>query len=148
MPHLIADTVESLVKEEKPKRYNRVVCNECPRKILPIKPAHLVKIYERESDPAICLLNQGFVCLGSLTRNGCRAPCPQVGFTCFGCRGPSDPLFYRSKDLYNVLVDIVSRRTGIEVDVVRAELYTNPFIFHTFIFSNKVERFKAMERVV
>jgi len=148
MSHLIIGTIDSLIKGERSQRYTRIVCNECPRKILPVKPAHLVGIYEKESDPNICLLNQGYVCLGSLTRNGCGAPCPRFGFTCFGCRGPSDPLLYRSKDLYDVLVDIISRRTGIEVEKVRKELYHNPFIFHTFIFSNKLERFKSMERVI
>lgn len=148
MSHLIIDTVEPLIKREKPSRHTKIVCNECPRKILAVKPAHLLEIYEKESDPNICLLNQGYVCLGSLTRDGCGAPCPSVGFTCFGCRGPSDPLLYRSKDLYNVLVDIVSRRTGITMEEVRNELNQNPFIFHTFIFSNKLERFKSKERVI
>ena len=83
-----------------------------------------------------------------MTRNGCGAPCPQTAFTCFGCRGPSDPLLYRSKDLYSVLVDMISRRTSIEVERVKQELHQNPFIFHTFIFSGKLERFKAMERVI
>lgn len=148
MSHLIIDTVEPLIKREKPSRHTKIVCNECPRKILAVKPAHLLEIYEKESDPNICLLNQGYICLGSLTRDGCGAPCPSVGFTCFGCRGPSDPLLYRSKDLYNVLVDIVSRRTGITMEEVRNELNQNPFIFHTFIFSNKLERFKSKERVI
>ena len=148
MPFRIMETITSILKGEKPQRSTKIVCSECPRKILPVKPSHLLQIYEKESDSSTCLLNQGFVCLGSLTRNGCGAPCPQVGFTCFGCRGPSDALLYRSTDLYNVLVDIISRRTGIESSVVRKELYQNPFIFHTFIFSKKLERFKSMNRVI
>jgi len=148
MPNLITKTLKSLIRGEKPERFREVVCVECPRKIVPVKPGRLYGIYEKEADPKICLLSQGFVCLGSLTRRGCGAPCPTVGFTCFGCRGPSDPLLYRSRDLHEVLVRATSGRTGIPVEEVRRELYRNPFVFHAFIFSKKVERFKSKERVI
>lgn len=148
MPGLIIRTLSSLTRGEEPERFKEIVCLECPRKILPVKPGRLFGIYEKEADPEICLLSQGFVCLGSLTRRGCGAPCPSVGFTCFGCRGPPDALLYRSRDLHEFLVQITSRRTGIDVEEVRRELYRNPFVFHAFIFSKKVERFKSRERVV
>lgn len=148
MPNLITKTLKSLIKGEKPERFREVVCVECPREIVPVKPERLYGIYEKEADPKICLLSQGFVCLGSLTRRGCGAPCPTVGFTCFGCRGPPDPLLYRSRDLHDVLVQATSSRTGIPVEEVKKELYRNPFVFHAFIFSKKIERFKSKERVI
>jgi F420-non-reducing hydrogenase small subunit len=148
MPDHIIKTLRSIVHGEEPERFKAVVCIECPRKILPVKPGKLFRTYEKEPDPEICLLSQGFICLGSLTRSGCGAPCPRIGFTCFGCRGPSDPLLYRSKDMFELLVSITSKRTGIPVEEVRKELYTNPFVFHTFIFSKSMERFKAKERVI
>ncbi len=148
MPDRIIKTLRSVVKGEKPERVKEVVCLECPRKILPVKPGRLYGTYEKEADPNICLLSQGFICLGSLTRRGCGAPCPRVGFTCFGCRGPPDPLLYRSRDLFELLVNVTSKRTGIPVEDVRKELYANPFVFHAFIFSKTLERFKAMERVI
>lgn len=148
MPSHIIKTLRSIVKGEEPARVKEVVCVECPRKILPVKPGKLHRTYEKEADPTICLLSQGFICLGSLTRRGCGAPCPQVGFPCFGCRGPSDPLLYRSRDLFELLVNITSRRTGIPADEVRKELYGNPFVFHAFIFSKSMERSKAKERII
>jgi hypothetical protein len=42
---------------------------------------------------------------------------------------------------------VISKRTSIPEEKVKEELYRNPFIFHTFIFS-KFERFKARERVI
>jgi coenzyme F420-reducing hydrogenase gamma subunit len=82
-----------------------------------------------------------------MTREGCGAPCPRAGFTCFGCRGPPDSLMYRSRDMYSFLITVISRRTSIPEETIREELYRNPFIFHTFIFS-KFERSKARERVI
>jgi F420-non-reducing hydrogenase small subunit len=147
MPFLIVHTLKSIVSGKIPIRHQSVVCTECHRKIIPAKLDRLYGIYEKEVDPVRCLVTQGFVCLGSLTREGCGAPCPRAGFTCFGCRGPPDSFMYRSRDMYAFLVQVISKRTGIPEERVKEELYRNPFIFHTFIFS-KFERSKARERVI
>jgi len=147
MPFLIVHALKSIVSGKTPLRHQSVVCTECNRKIIPAKLDRLYGIYEKEADPEICLVSQGFICLGSLTRDGCGAPCPRAGFTCFGCRGPADSLMYRSRDMYTLLMKVISKRTGIPEEKVKEELYRNPFIFHTFIFS-KFERFKARERVI
>jgi F420-non-reducing hydrogenase small subunit len=148
MPTPIYKTLQSWLKGEKPERNTGVVCLECNRKIVAVKQGHLKKIYEEPDNPEICLLSQGFICLGSLTRDGCGAPCPRVGFTCFGCRGPPDSLTYRSRDLYDFLIRVTSRRTGMDMEEIKKELYQNPFVFHAFVFSKKMERFKSMERII
>ncbi|HEY3354183.1 MAG TPA: NADH:ubiquinone oxidoreductase [Polyangia bacterium] len=39
-----------------------------------------------------CMFERGQLCLGSITRAGCDAPCPAGGLGCWGCRGPAaDP---------------------------------------------------------
>jgi len=147
MPYLIVHTLKSIASGKTPVRHQSVVCTECHRKIVPARLEHLYGIYEKEADPELCLVSQGFICLGSVTRQGCGAPCPRAGFTCFGCRGPSDALLYRSTDMYDFLVKVISKRTSIPEEKVKEELYRNPFIFHTFTFS-RFERFKARERVI
>ncbi|MGQ9506764.1 MAG: F420-nonreducing hydrogenase [Candidatus Bathycorpusculaceae bacterium] len=147
MPFLIVHSLKNIVSGKPPMRHQSVVCTECHRKIVPAKLDRLYGIYEKEADPELCLVSQGFVCLGSLTRDGCGAPCPRAGFTCFGCRGPADSLLYRSRDMYAFFVKVISKRTGIPEEKVKAELYRNPFIFHTFIFS-KFARSKARERII
>lgn len=147
MPFLIVHTLKSILMGKKPDRHQSVVCTECPRKILRAHVRRLYGIYEKEADPEVCLVSQGFICLGALTREGCGAPCPRVGFTCFGCRGPPDPLLYRSRDIYAFLMKVISRRTGISEKRIRKELQRNPFFFHMFIFS-KLARFKSRERII
>jgi F420-non-reducing hydrogenase small subunit len=147
MPLLMIHTLKSIATGKPPVRHQSVVCTECHRKIVPAKLEKLYGIYEKEANHELCLVSQGFVCLGSLTRDGCGAPCPRADFTCFGCRGPPDSLLYRSRDMYALLVKVISARTGIGEEKVKEELYRNPFIFHTFIFS-RFERFKARERVI
>ena len=147
MPFLIVHTLKSIVSGKQPERHQSVVCTECHRKIVAAKLDRLYGIYEKPADPVLCMVSQGFVCLGSLTREGCGAPCPRAGFTCFGCRGPPDSMMYRSRDMYAFLVKVIASRTSIPEKTIREELYRNPFVFHTFIFS-RLERAKARDKVV
>ncbi len=71
----------------------RNVCRECGRKKLrdpDMRPAHLTGFQKGEVLPDICLINQGYLCVGSSVRGGCRALCTRPGHQCVGCRGPSD----------------------------------------------------------
>ena len=70
---------------------SKTVCQECGRKKLKdMRPTHLLGFQQGQVLPDICLINQGYLCIGSSTRGGCRAPCTRAGHPCVGCRGPSD----------------------------------------------------------
>ncbi|MDF1540582.1 MAG: F420-nonreducing hydrogenase, partial [Candidatus Thorarchaeota archaeon] len=64
------------------------VCSECVRKIehRELTTLESVTIPDKE----VCLLSQGYICLGSVTRGGCGAQCPDTNMPCSGCRGPTD----------------------------------------------------------
>lgn len=93
----------------------RIVCSECGRKkVKEIRPRSLVGFSQGNVLSDICLIKQGFLCIGSSTRNGCLAPCPRSGFPCVGCRGPSDTLMEKGKAawlqsiqrIFEILTDI------------------------------------------
>jgi F420-non-reducing hydrogenase small subunit len=66
------------------------VCDECARersiKVLP----RFYRTFEVAPDPVKCLLEQGIVCMGIATRDGCGAPCPNANMPCTGCYGPPE----------------------------------------------------------
>lgn len=66
------------------------VCEECPR----TKPSRRVERFRRRHevvpDASTCLLDQGLICLGVATRQGCGALCPRVNMGCEGCYGPPE----------------------------------------------------------
>jgi F420-non-reducing hydrogenase small subunit len=66
------------------------VCAECGREKNDKRITALHRTYEILPDPRLCLLEQGLVCMGIATRDGCGALCPQVNMPCTGCYGPPE----------------------------------------------------------
>ncbi|MGC9328923.1 MAG: oxidoreductase [Candidatus Hinthialibacter sp.] len=67
-------------------------CTDCPRQ--DTKPERLeIKEFKRpfeiEIDPEKCLLAQGLMCLGPVTRSGCDSACMKANMPCTGCLGPT-----------------------------------------------------------
>ena len=93
----------------------KTVCKECGRKKQKeIRAAHLIGIERGEVLPDICLINQGYLCIGSSTRGGCHALCSRAGQPCVGCRGPSDAFIKKgSKEWLETIRHVFSRLTDI-----------------------------------
>ena len=80
---------------------SKIVCRECGRrKLKDMRPTQLLGFQQGQVLPDICLVNQGYLCIGSSTRGGCRAPCPRAGHPCVGCRGPSDSLIEKHSEAW------------------------------------------------
>jgi len=79
----------------------KTVCQECNRrKVKDMRPTQLLGFQQGEVKPDICLINQGFLCVGTSTRGGCRALCTIPGYPCVGCRGPSDAFIEKGSDAW------------------------------------------------
>ena len=66
------------------------VCQECGRAKAEKRISRFYRPYEIIPVPVECLLEQGLVCMGIATRDGCGARCPQVNMPCTGCYGPPE----------------------------------------------------------
>jgi sulfhydrogenase subunit delta len=63
------------------------------------------RVFKNNKDPVciecrkkgnLCLLEEGELCLGPVTKGGCGALCPSNGVTCYGCRGPFSDANYKA----------------------------------------------------
>jgi F420-non-reducing hydrogenase small subunit len=54
------------------------------------KLTRLRRVWEFVPDAKTCLLEQGLLCMGIATRDGCGALCPKVNMPCIGCYGPPE----------------------------------------------------------
>jgi len=66
------------------------VCDECARVKEEKRIERLHRTWEITPVPEKCLLEQGLLCMGIATRDGCGAPCPQANMPCTGCYGPPE----------------------------------------------------------
>ena len=65
-----------------------LVCAECGRKMRR-RRARAAGAGNAADDGKTCLMACGMICLGFITRGGCRAACSANGLPCWGCRGLS-----------------------------------------------------------
>jgi F420-non-reducing hydrogenase small subunit len=96
-PDLIINALNAILKGELPEKGtvlapDKPLCDTCPRaeerregvSIKEIKRPHGIKI-----SPWKCFLEQGIICLGSVTRSGCGERCIKANMPCRGCMGPA-----------------------------------------------------------
>ncbi|MFH0984848.1 MAG: oxidoreductase [Candidatus Omnitrophota bacterium] len=67
----------------------KTLCDECGRKREQKKVKKFYRPYEKKPDPEKCLLDQGYTCMGPVTRGGCETLCIKANMPCTGCYGPT-----------------------------------------------------------
>jgi F420-non-reducing hydrogenase small subunit len=117
---------------------SKVVCQECGRKKLKdMRPKHLLGFQQGKVLPDICLINQGYLCVGTSTRGGCRALCTRPGHPCVGCRGPSDMLIEKDSQAWLQSIQrVFEAMTDIPPEELREGLLSPQLALFLFQFSD------------
>ncbi|MGP8187663.1 MAG: F420-nonreducing hydrogenase [Terracidiphilus sp.] len=96
-PHQIWNVMNALIQgAELPPKGSTLgagkstVCDECSRRKEDKTIAALHRTWEIVPDRERCLFEQGIICMGIATRDGCGALCPKVNMPCTGCYGPTE----------------------------------------------------------
>ena len=95
-PKILADALGALLSGDPPLKGSvlagsRSLCHEC--ELNETKPEKLTltevkRVWEIVPEPDTCLLAQGILCMGPVTRGGCEALCVKAHMPCTGCFGP------------------------------------------------------------
>ena len=117
---------------------SKTVCQECGRKKLKdMRPTRLLGFQRGEVLPGICLINQGYLCVGSSTRGGCRAPCTRAGHPCVGCRGPSDAFIEKESSKWFASIQrVFAAMTDIPAEEIEAALRSPQLALFLFQFAD------------
>lgn len=128
--HQIAAVVELVIKAlngeaELPPKGSVIgaggstVCDECGRTRNVKKITEFKRIHEVDKvDPELCLLEQGILCNGPATRNGCGALCPSVGAACIGCYGPAEGVVDYGARLMTALASVIDSTDPDEIEAI------------------------------
>ncbi|MFW9909341.1 MAG: F420-nonreducing hydrogenase [Candidatus Thorarchaeota archaeon] len=91
-PKLIATAVTSLLEGKELELPPHTVCHYCKREKKETPIDNILRPFQGIADPERCLLEQGYICVGSATWGLCEGQCVNKGATCRGCFGPPPPI--------------------------------------------------------
>ncbi len=117
---------------------SKTVCQECGRrKVKDMRPAHLTGFRSGETLPDVCLINQGYLCIGTSTRGGRRGLCTHPGHPCVGCRGPSDALIEKDSDAwFTAIRRVFESMTDVPVEEIDEALRSPQLALFLFQFAD------------
>jgi len=153
-PELTEDFLDLLTKGELPEKGSvvagsKTVCDECSREWNRETIDELSRPQEVEIDPEKCLLDQGIICMGPVTRSGCGGSCPEVNMPCKGCFGPPPKVEDQGTEMLNSLASVLQLgEEGQALEQEREMLSSLPDpigTFYTFSLSNSIFGGKVSE---
>lgn len=126
------------LEEESSFKPAGTVCQECGRrKERELRPAHLTGFLKGEVEAEVCLINQGYLCIGTSTRGGCRALCTKPGHPCVGCRGPSNAFIEKESAAWlTSIIKVFTNMTDIPAGEIEAALRSPQYAMFVFQFSD------------
>jgi F420-non-reducing hydrogenase small subunit len=115
-------------------------CDECTRKRDVKKIKKFIRPFEKVSDPEICLMEQGMVCLGPATRAGCGAKCVAAGVPCRGCYGTPLHVQDQGAKMASAIASVIDSSDPKEIDEIIATIADPLGTFYRFSLANSVLR--------
>ena len=112
------------------------LCEECPREKLGAIVEKFHRPHEVTTDPDRCLLEQGVLCMGSVTRGGCGSLCTKVGMGCRGCFGPAPGVDDMGANLVSAIASIHKAEDEEGITKMLAEVVDPAGTFYRFTLSN------------
>ncbi|NUM33292.1 MAG: methyl viologen-reducing hydrogenase [Candidatus Brocadiae bacterium] len=138
-PAYIFDALNNLLKEQPSTSRPMPVCSTCRRIMKKTEVSVLKKYLDGTDDGKTCLLSQGYLCLGSLTMDRCKAPCPQRGIPCIGCGGPTLQIILEpNRDLRTELAERMSRLTNMEKEKIVHEIEASAKTHYAYTMSSQM----------
>lgn len=95
---------------------SKTCCDECPRERREKRITRFVRPHEIIPGAHECLLDQGILCLGPATRDGCGAKCVIAGVPCRGCYGAPGGARDQGAKMVSALASVIDSEDPAEID--------------------------------
>jgi len=118
----------------------RNLCEECPLTREEKKVKAFYRPHEIMPDPERCLLEQGLLCAGIATREGCGALCPKAGMPCTGCYGPPEGVIDQGAKFMSAVASIIDADDPGEVSRIMESLRDPVGTFYRYSLADSILR--------
>jgi F420-non-reducing hydrogenase small subunit len=139
-PDLIMKAIEAILSGNLPPKGtvlapDRSLCDSCRRKVT--RPAKSVireirRVHEVLLDPDRCFLDQGVICLGPATRDGCGERCINANMPCRGCFGPTGRVQDQGAKFLSALASIIDAKDEQEIKRISDSIADPAGIFYFY----------------
>lgn len=137
-PQRIWEVVQAVVSGHLPPRgatvgaLEKSLCDECKREKREKKIKRFYRSHEIIPDPELCLLEQGLLCMGPVTRGGCGTQCINANMPCRGCYGPLPGVTDQGAKYLSSIGAIMDARTPEEVEEILRGIVDPAGTFYRF----------------
>ena len=118
----------------------RALCEECPLVRAEKKVKAFYRPHEIIPDPEKCLLEQGLLCAGIATREGCGALCPRASMPCTGCYGPPEGVIDQGAAFLSAVTAIVDSNDPDEIARITESIRDPIGTFYRYSLPNSILR--------
>jgi len=119
---------------------DKTCCDECTRERKEKKLTKFYRPFEIETDPAVCLLDQGIVCMGPATRSGCGALCTKANVPCRGCYGPPPNVTDQGAKMLSALSSVIDAHDPAEIEAILDQIADPMGTFYRFSLAHSILR--------
>lgn len=151
-PDIILNAVNAILTNDLPPKGStlapdKALCESCKRKeskpdislIKEIKRVHQVSIDEK-----MCFLNQGIICLGPATRDGCGQRCINANMPCRGCFGPVSKVIDQGAKFLSALASIIDVKDEEGIKMVVDSIVDPAGLFYYYSLPSSMLRRKRL----
>jgi len=151
-PDIVFSAIKNILNNNLPEKGSvlapdKALCESCVRRdskpdvslIKEIKRVHLTNLDEK-----VCFLNQGIICLGPATRDGCGQRCINVNMPCRGCFGPVSRVIDQGAKFLSALSSIIDAKDEVEIRKVIDSIVDPAGIFYYYSLPSSMLRRKRL----
>ena len=146
-PELIWTAVEAIVSGKLPPKGatiagERALCHSCPRKKEDKKVTEFRRVHQFIPDPEKCLLEQGIICSGPVTREGCGERCLNANMPCRGCFGPTPEALEHGSSMLSAAATTVEGKDATALAAVLDGIVDPLGTFYRFTLADSLLRIR------
>ncbi|HCJ10990.1 MAG TPA: oxidoreductase [Clostridiales bacterium] len=146
-PELVWEAITAIVEGKLPPKGStlageRSLCHTCKRKKEDKKVTAFHRVHEFVPDPEKCLLEQGIICSGPVTREGCGERCLNANMPCRGCFGPTPEALEHGASMLSAAATLVEGKEEAELAEVLDGIVDPLGTFYRFTLADSLLRIR------